>query len=72
MTGVEKLLKKGGSPQKIATSLTDDDKECTRQLVEYWREKGYVTPKWVLPVSKTYGIPPHELNPTIYSKSVAA
>jgi hypothetical protein len=70
MTGVEKLLKKG-TPTEIADKLSSGKTECTRQRVEYWRDQGYVTPKWVLPVSNTFGIPPHELNPTIYQNSAA-
>jgi hypothetical protein len=71
MTGVEKLIKKGGTPSEIAALLNSDDGGCTRQLVQYWLKKGYVTPKWVLTVNRHFGIPPHELNPTIYRKTVS-
>jgi hypothetical protein len=69
MTGVEKLLEKeSGSATAVAAKLTDSERECTRQLVEYWAKRGYVTPAWVPYVNRVYGIPYHELNP-IYPKS---
>ena len=70
MTGIEKVLEaERDSPSAVAQKLTTDEMECTRQLVQYWRDQGYVTPKWAMRVSKIYGIPLHELNPTIYPKS---
>ncbi len=72
MTGVEKLLKKeADSASAVAARLSDEQRKCTRQLVEYWLEQGYVTPKWAPVVNRTYGIPLHELNPAIYPKSAA-
>jgi hypothetical protein len=70
MTGVEKLLdKESGSATAVAAKLTEPDRECTRQLVEYWAKRGYVTPTWAPVVNRVYGIPLHELNPSIYPKS---
>lgn len=72
MTGVQKLLK-NGTPTEIAAALSAaHDRKCTRQLVEYWDEQGYVTPKWAPLVNRTFGIPLHELNPTIYPQDSAA
>lgn len=71
MTGVEKLLKKG-SATAIAQRLSDKERTCTRQLVEYWAEQGYVTPKWAPIVYRAYGIPLHELNPAIYPQEFTA
>src|SRR5687767_10932911 len=72
MTGVEKLLKKeSGSASAVAAKLTAEDREgrdCTRQLVEYWAEQGYVTPKWAPVVNRVYEIPLHELNPAVYPR----
>ena len=71
-TGIEKLLEKeNGSASAVAAKLTDEDRTCTRQLVEYWKEQGYVTPKWAPHVNRVYRIPLHELNPSIYPKSAA-
>jgi hypothetical protein len=69
MTGVQKLLERE-SAAAIAARLTDEDRQCSRQLVEYWAERGYVTPKWARVVNSVYGIPLHELNPAIYPKHV--
>lgn len=73
MTGIEKLLEKeGGSATAVAAKLTDEERTCTRQLVEYWVEQGYVTPKWAPVANRVYGVPLHELNPAIYPPSHAA
>ena len=72
MTGVQKMLAaENGSAQAVATKLSEPDRTCTRQLVQYWDEQGHVTPKWVVRANAVYGIPLHELNPTIYPKSAA-
>lgn len=71
MTGVEELMKKGGSTTAIATRLSSDGRKCTHQLVQYWERQGYVTPKWAPIVYRVYGIPLHKLNPSIYPKSAA-
>lgn len=72
MTGVEKLIKAaGGSPKAVADALTNEGHECSRQLVEYWKEQGYVTPRWAPIVYTKYGIPLHELNPSIYPESMS-
>lgn len=73
MTGVEELLQKeAGSTSAIAAKLSDPGRTCTRQLVEYWAERGYVTPKWAPVVNRAYGIPLHKLNPAIYPEVSAA
>ncbi len=73
MNGVKKLLKLGnGSPSAVAAKLSQPDRECTRQLVQYWEKQGYVTPQWAPRVNAVYGVPLHELNPTVYPKSFAA
>ena len=72
MTGVEKLLAaENGSATAVAAKLTSDSRKCTRQLVEYWAEQGYVTPKWAPVVHQAYGVPLHELNPAIYPQNAA-
>lgn len=68
MTGVEKLLKKAGSASAVAAKLAVE-RPCSRQLVEYWKTCGYVPGKWAPLVNREFGIPLHELNPTIYPKS---
>jgi hypothetical protein len=68
MTGVEKLIEKAGSPRAVAERLTAEGHTCTRQLVEYWVGKKYVTPTWAQRVNKIYEIPLHELNPTVYPR----
>lgn len=73
MTGIEILLQKeSGSTSAIAAKLSTPDRPCTRQLVEYWADRGYVTPKWAPAVNRAYGIPLHELNPAIYPQDSAA
>lgn len=72
MSGIQKLLEReSGSPSAVAATLSDEDRTCTRQLVEYWVDQGYVTPKWAPIVNRVYGIPLHELNPAIYPESVS-
>lgn len=71
MTGVEKLLKKAGSATAAAAALTDDERTCSRQVIEHWKNQGYVPGKWAPAVNRVFGIPLHELNPTIYPKSAA-
>jgi hypothetical protein len=68
MTGVEKLLKAGGNPSKIAKKLSEYGDECSRQNVEYWRKVNRVPGLWAQTVQKAFGIPLHELNPDIYPK----
>ncbi len=70
MTGVQKLLK-NRTASEIAAALTSEDRKCNRQLVEYWAEQGYVTPKWAPVVNVKFGIPLHELNPSIYPESLS-
>lgn len=70
MTGIDKLLK-NRTPTEVAAALTDDKRICTRQLVEYWAGKKYVTPKWAPVVHRVYGIPLHELNPDVYPRSMS-
>lgn len=72
MTGVEKLLKaESGSASAIAKRLTRY-KPCSRQLVEYWVRSGYVPGKWAPFVNEEYGIPLHDLNPTVYPQQQAS
>jgi hypothetical protein len=72
MTVVEKLITDaGGSPSALAAKLTDSGHKCSRQLVEYWAGKGYVTPRWAQIINSQFGIPLHELNPTIYPESLS-
>jgi hypothetical protein len=72
MTGIEKLLDaEGGKPSAVAEKLTQNGRECSRQLVEYWAKRGYVTGTWAPFVNRVYGIPLHELNKTIYPRSAA-
>jgi len=72
MTGIEKVLaKEAGSAAAVAARLTDETRACSRQLVEYWAKRGYVTGKWAPLVNRAYNIPLHELNPEIYPKEVA-
>jgi hypothetical protein len=71
MTGVDELLKKGGSTTAVAARLSTDERRCSHQLVQYWKEQGYVTPRWAPVVNRVYGIPLHKLNPAIYPKSAA-
>lgn len=72
MTGVEKLLAaEKGSATAVAAKLTTDARKCTRQLVEYWLEQGYVTPKWATAAHQAYGVPLHELNPAVYPQNAA-
>lgn len=72
MTGVEKLLKKEkGSASAVAAKLSTPERVCTRQLVEYWLERGYVTTKWAPVANIVYGIPLHELNPAVYPQNAA-
>jgi hypothetical protein len=70
MTGVEKLIKKTGSAKALAEMLTAAGKECSRQVVEHWLNNGYVPGKWAPLVNRVTDIPLHDLNPTIYPKSV--
>ncbi len=73
MNGVKKLLKLGnGSPSAVAAKLTDTERECSRQLVQYWLKQGCVTPQWAPRVHEVFKIPLHELNPDVYPKSFAA
>jgi hypothetical protein len=37
-------------------------------MVEYWDRRGYVPGTWALIVAEEFGVPLHELNPTIYPK----
>jgi hypothetical protein len=72
MTGVEKLIEvAGGSPSALAAKLTDSGHKCSRQLVEYWADRGYVTPRWAQIIHSHFGIPLHDLNPTIYPESLS-
>lgn len=74
MSGIKKVLKQeNGSATAVARKLNEAERgrECTRQLVEYWEEMGYVTPKWAPVVHRVYSVPLHELNPEIYPKSAA-
>lgn len=72
MTGVKKLLKlEKGSTSAIAAKLSEPGRTCSRQLVEYWIEQGYVTPKWAPRVNAVYEIALHELNPAIYPQHAA-
>lgn len=71
MTGIEKVLEaEQKSPSAVAAKLTNGKNVCTRQLVQYWAGKGYVTPNWAVRVSEVYGVSLHDLNPTIYPKSL--
>lgn len=71
MTGVEKLLK-GRTLAEVAAALSQADKRtCSRQLIQYWREQGCITPKWALTVHRVYGIPLHELNPEVYPRGMS-
>lgn len=73
MNGVKKLLKlEKGSASAVAAKLSEPDRECSRQLVQYWEERGYVTPTWAVRANAVYGVPLHELNPAVYPKSYAA
>lgn len=74
MTGIEKVLKREkGSATAVANKLNESEhgRECSRQLVEYWAEMGYVTPKWAPVVNRVYEVPLHELNPEVYPKTAA-
>lgn len=69
--GIGKLLQavegeEGGKSTIIAKRLTDNGRECTRQIVEYWIKQGYVPGKWAPSVQQVFGIPLHELNSTVY------
>jgi hypothetical protein len=67
MTGIEKLLAaEEGSATAVAAKLTTPERPCYRQLVEYWKSRGYVTGTWPLHVHNVYQIPLHDLNPSIY------
>ena len=73
MSGIKKVLaKENGSASAVAEKLSSPDRECTRQLVEYWEAKDYVTPKWAPIVNRIYGVPLHELNPEVYPRNFAA
>lgn len=65
-SGVDELISIGGSPAAIAVALSSEDRLCSRQLVEYWVKRGYVTGTWAPRVNEVYRIPLHRLNPTIY------
>lgn len=78
MTGIEKLLAKESSAETvaakatlIAAKLTENGKECSRQVVEHWVANGYVPGKWAPLVNRIYRIPLHDLNPSVYPKSAA-
>lgn len=70
-TGVEKLIAVGGSPSEVAKRLTSPERQCSRQLVEYWRRCGYVSGTWAPLVAQKFDIPLHELNPRIYPQSLS-
>lgn len=65
--GVEKLIAAaGGSASEVAKRLTTPERQCSRQLVEYWRRRGYVPGTWAPRVAEEFDIPLHELNPRVY------
>jgi hypothetical protein len=72
MTAIDEIVKTEGSPAAVAAKLTTDERPCSRQLVEYWQERGYVTPTWAQAVAKVYRMPLHRLNPKIYPKQFVA
>lgn len=65
MNGVEKVIEAAGSPSKVAERLSAH-RECSRQLVEYWRGRGYIPGKWAPIVHQEFGTALHELNPEVY------
>jgi len=73
LSGVDDLLAmEKGSATAVAERLTTEGAEpCSRQLVEYWVSRGYVTGTWAPLVRKIYGIPLHKLNPKIYPADAA-
>lgn len=66
--GIEKLLQsvEGNTATAVAKRLTEGGRECSRQIVEYWVKQGYVPGKWAPAVEQEFGIPLHELNPSVY------
>lgn len=67
MTGVDKLLEAAeGSATVVAARLSTPERACKRQHVEYWVKQGHVPGTWAPLVQQVFGIPLHELNPTIY------
>lgn len=78
MTGIEKLLAKektapttAAKATLIGAKLTENGKDCSRQVVEHWARQGHVPGKWAPLVNRVYRIPLHELNPSVYPKSAA-
>lgn len=72
MTGVEELISKCGSPAEVAAKLTTPERPCSRQLVEYWVKRGYVTGTWAPLVTRAFGVPLHKLNPAVYPEQLTA
>lgn len=71
--GVTRLLQlEGGKASAVAEKLSSPERSCSRQLVEYWVKKGYVTGTWAPLVYQVYRIPLHELNPAVYPKQFVA
>ena len=67
MSGVKKVLEAaGGSASAVARRLDRKDRPCKRQHVEYWVQQGYVPARWAPRVEREFGIPLHELNPSVY------
>jgi len=70
--GIEKLITDQGSPGELAKKLSTAERPCSRQLVEYWMQRGYVTGTWPLVVNEKFGTPLHELNPRMYPEAKRA
>jgi len=71
-SGVEKLMTAaGGSASEVAKRLTTPERQCSRQLVEYWCRRGYVPGTWAPQVAEKFAIPLHELNPRVYPQSLS-
>lgn len=66
MNGIEKAIKVCGGPAALAKRIG-----VTRQVINYWRNVGYVPPAQARDVHEETEIPLYELNPMIFVKGKA-